>query len=46
MITKLKNTITTLQEIITWLVDDDEIENLQQTITIITRQIEQLERRL
>jgi len=45
MITELKNTITTLQQTIKTLVDDDEIENLQQTITIINRQIEQIERR-
>jgi hypothetical protein len=45
MITELKNTITILQQVIKNLVDDDEIENLEQTITIINRQIEQIERR-
>lgn len=45
MITELKNTITTLQQVIKNLVDDDEIKNLQQTITILNRQIEQIERR-
>lgn len=46
MLEQLKNTITTLQEVIRTLVDDDEIKNVNQTITIINRQIEQIERRL
>ena len=45
MITELKKTITTLQQVVKNLVDDDEIKNLQQTITIVSRQIEQIERR-
>jgi len=42
---QLKNTIITLQQVIKTLVDDDEIKNLQQTIIIVNRQIEQIEKR-
>jgi len=45
MLEQLENTITTLLEVINNLVDDDEIENIQQTIRIVNRQIEQIKRR-
>jgi len=45
IIRSLKNTINILKEVKQNLVDDNEIENLEQTIIIVNRQIEQIERR-
>ena len=45
IIRSLKNTINILKEVKQNLVDDNEIENLEQTIIIVNHQIEQIERR-